>query len=151
MSRKEDFQGPSNIGAGLLAPGTILNLYNRLQTAPAPEFVHRLFDKNIQPGSQSTTYSKSWNAQEFGPEAVAKYGKDAEILLPTVVNGKFVTVDEARDLFSKGQHLGVFKDWQSADKYSEALHKSQGEYGDYYGAKSVNVAKKGPQRKRSLK
>jgi hypothetical protein len=147
MSRKEEFQGPSNIGAGLLAPGTILNLYNRPQTTKATGI-----DPAVAPGSQSTTYSKSWNAQEFGPDVVAKYGKDAEILLPTVVNGKFLTDNEAQDLFkTTGQHLGIFKDVPSAEKYSEALHKSQGAYNEYYGAKSVNAVKKGTQRKRSLK
>lgn len=86
---------------GLLTPGTIKNLYDR------PVM------KNAD-GSVSTTSSSSWN---FG-------GK--EVLLPTVVDGKRLTPQEAQDRYRKtGEHLGIFDTPEHADLYAQALHLEQ--------------------------
>ncbi|MDD5199252.1 MAG: hypothetical protein PHC88_05560 [Terrimicrobiaceae bacterium] len=126
-------RGPSNKAAkGLLTPGNIINLYNRPQTqAPAgPD--------GMQPGAwspgvyprQSTTYSASFPAKELG------FG-EGQILIPLVVNGKFLTTSEAIDHARKtGQHLGIFDTWQNADAFAEALHESQQASGNRYGPTS---------------
>lgn len=46
-----------------------------------------------------------------------------EILIPRVINGKLVSPGEAIDHFKKtGEHLGIFKNIDSANTYAEALH-----------------------------
>ena len=46
-----------------------------------------------------------------------------EVLIPTVVNGKIVSQEEAIDHFRKtGEHLGIFKNVESANRYAEKLH-----------------------------
>lgn len=121
MSRP--FNPPSNYFPGLIEPGNIINLYNRPVTkAPAGPSGLQTGD---QLGQTSTTFSKSFNIN----------GK--ETLIPTVVDGKFLTDDEAVDRFKKtGQHLGIFADPKSADEYVGLLHKSQEAVGNYYGATS---------------
>lgn len=105
---------------GLVAPGNI-PIWNR----PAV--------KNAD-GSHSSEFSTSFidenkNSPYFGKE----------VLVPTVVAGKFLTPDGTKppegsqaehDMMEKarahyeqtGQHLGVFDSPQSADKYSQQLH-----------------------------
>src|SRR5881398_2803815 len=80
--------GPSNAKAqGLLVPGTIPNLYNR------PVTNNPGIDPQAPAGTRSTTLSASFNIG----------GK--EVLLPTVVNGKFLTNKEAIARYLKtGEH-----------------------------------------------
>lgn len=57
-----------------------------------------------------------------------------EVLIPTVVDGKKLSEKEAIAHFEKtGQHLGIFKTPEDADKYAQALHERQGRF---YGAKA---------------
>lgn len=86
---------------GLVSPGTITNLYDR-PILKNPD------------GSISTTSSKS-----FGFD-------NGEVLLPTVVNGKRLTDDEAIKRYrDTGENLGVFDTPEHADAYAEALHNEQ--------------------------
>lgn len=49
-----------------------------------------------------------------------------ETLIPTVVNGKVVSNDEAIQHYKQtGEHLGVFKTPDDADQYAEWLHNQQ--------------------------
>jgi hypothetical protein len=92
---------PKDKTPGLVTPGTITNLYNR------PVLVNP--DKSV-----STTRSMSFNED----------GK--EILIPTVVEGKSLTPDQAIERYHKtGEHLGIFDSPQNADAYAEALHQEQ--------------------------
>ena len=51
---------------------------------------------------------------------------DNTYLIPTVVNGRIVSDDEAIQYHIKtGEHLGAFLNQQDADSYSEDLHKAQ--------------------------
>lgn len=53
------------------------------------------------------------------------------VLLPTIINGKEVTPKEAKEHYVKtGEHLGIFKNQNDADKYDEQLHKRMGWLGD---------------------
>jgi hypothetical protein len=145
---------------GLLEPGNIVNLYNRPVTkAPAgpnglqkgvaytedvpavPGVMNKIPGQEYgdYPGSTSTTFSKSFTIN----------GK--ETLIPTVVDGKFLTDQEAIDRFNKtGEHLGIFADPKSADEYATALHKSQEAIGNYYGATSKLMPEtKQPTKKRT--
>ena len=48
------------------------------------------------------------------------------VLIPTVVNGKVVTPEEAINHFKKTkENLGVFKDDASANTFAELLHQQQ--------------------------
>ena len=64
-----------------------------------------------------------------------------EVLIPTVVDGKKLSEKEAIAHFKKtGQHLGIFKTPEDADKYAQALHERQGRF---YGAKGDETSASG--------
>ncbi len=49
-----------------------------------------------------------------------------EVLLPTVIDGKIVSEDEAIDYYFKtGKYLGKFDTVEEAEKYAEELHNRQ--------------------------
>jgi len=49
-----------------------------------------------------------------------------EVLIPQVINGKRVSEQEAIDHYSRtGEHLGIFKDVESANRYADALHNRE--------------------------
>lgn len=87
---------------GLLTKGNIHDLYTR-PVLKNPD------------GSTSTTSSMSFQDD---------YGK--EVLIPTVVDGKRLSNDDAIAHYQKtGQHLGIFDTPDQADAYAESLHESQ--------------------------
>lgn len=52
-----------------------------------------------------------------------------EVLLPTVINGRVVSEDEAIDYYLQtGENLGKFDTVEEADKYAEQLHNRQDWY-----------------------
>ena len=71
-----------------------------------------------------------------------------ETLLPTVIDGKIVSEDEAIDYYYKtGKHLGRFDTVEEAEAYAEELHKQQDRYynranNDELGKKSKDSKKK---------
>jgi len=74
---------------------------------------HRPVVKNSD-GSISTVRSVSFGTDQ------------GEVLVPTVIDGKIVNDKEAFDHYKKtGEHLGIFKTAEAADKYAEELHKAQ--------------------------
>jgi len=86
---------------GLLQPGNI-DLDNRPVV-------------NNPDGSVSTEFSKSWNFD----------GK--EVLLPTVINGRRVSDEEAIAHYRQtGENLGTFDTPENADAYAEVIHNRQG-------------------------
>jgi hypothetical protein len=49
-----------------------------------------------------------------------------EVLIPTVVNGRVVSDQEAIRHYQKtGEHLGIFRTPKDADAYAQTLHKQQ--------------------------
>lgn len=89
---------PSN---GLLTPGNI-NLNNRPRV-------------NNPDGSYSTVRTITADID----------GKT--VLLPTVINGKIVSNQEAIQHYKQtGEHMGIFNSQQAADQYDQNMHKQQG-------------------------
>ncbi len=53
------------------------------------------------------------------------------VLLPTIINGKEVSVKEATEHYLKtNEHLGIFKNREEADKYDKQLHERMGWLGE---------------------
>jgi hypothetical protein len=125
---------------GLLSPGTILSLFNRPETMPPAgpmglqqgrltSIAGMTFGNPV--GERSTTYSKSFNIG------------GREVLLPTVINGQFVTDNEAVARYLKtGEHLGIFDTPASASSYAGALHNSQEQMGNFFGIGSLRKKKR---------
>ena len=66
-------------------------------------------------------------SMSFQPEEGKYAGK--QVLIPTVENGKEMTLDEAIDNFYKtGKHLGVFENPDNATEYAIMLHNDQDSY-----------------------
>ncbi len=134
MQRRGIAAGPSAQNfPGLVVPGNIINLYNRPQTSPIASPLGTVQNQmTVQDGgqrgpTQSTTYSKGFTIG------------NNEVVLPTVVNGKFLSDQEAIDRYLQtGQHLGMFKkgDYANSDAFAGALHNSQAAMGNFYGPTS---------------
>jgi len=67
------------------------------------------------------------------------------VLLPTIVNGEAVTNKEAIDYYhATGEHLGIFKDDESAQQYDKQLHTRMGMIGEsnkwYTNQENIKVA-----------
>ena len=70
-------------------------------------------------GTISTEISMSFYDEDTGKE----------VLIPTVINGKIVSDEEAIDHYYRtGEYLGMFDTWQEAEEYAEMLHKRQDWY-----------------------
>jgi hypothetical protein len=121
MPAAETMAVPTPKVNGLIAPGNI-PIWNR----PAVQNAD---------GTTSSEFSTSFTDEN--PKS-PYYGK--EVIVPTIVNGKFLTPDgkkpppgsqaekammeNARTHYEQtGEHLGVFVTPASADKYADALHK----------------------------
>ena len=89
---------------GLLVPGNIPNLYNRPSVAMGYG----------PPGRQEgwgTTYSMNFEDNQ-----------GRQVLVPTIVNGKRLTDDEAiQRYYQTGQHLGIFDNPTNADAPSDCI------------------------------
>jgi hypothetical protein len=76
---------------------------------------------------------KVWNKQG-GYETVKTITREFDgktVLLPTIINGKEVSVKDATEHYIKtGEHLGVFKTKEEADKYDKQLHERMGWLGE---------------------
>lgn len=115
-------QGLSNIQKDLDETKQAVAAYHFLYDDPLGQYGRGNIDlHNRQPaynpdGSISTVESFS-----FWDDNVGK-----EVLLPSVLNGKHVSQNEAIDEYYRtGQHLGMFDTWQEADAYAEMLHEEQ--------------------------
>lgn len=104
---------------GMTDPGNIPNLFNRPQI------------KNPS-GDVSTTKSMSFQGVD---------GK--EVLIPTIINGKQLTDEEAKSHYRiTGEHLGKFDSPEAADAYAVALSDAQGKAIDQSTAQPKEAAKK---------
>lgn len=70
-------------------------------------------------GSISTEQSFSFYDEDTGKE----------VLIPSVVNGRIVSEEEAIDhYYDTGEYLGMFDTPEEADEYAEMLHNRQDWY-----------------------
>ena len=67
--------------------------------------------------------------QKSNREAGLKCDTGKEILVPSVINGRIVSEDEAIDhYYETGEYLGMFDTPDEADEYAEMLHNRQDWY-----------------------
>jgi hypothetical protein len=96
---------------GLLVPGTITNLFNRMM----------ILDPRQDRAETHTAITSSFTDKD--PHSPF-FGK--EVLVPTVVGGKLLSNREAMDHYYRTrEHLGIFDNWQNADAYAAWLHNEQ--------------------------
>ncbi len=83
--------------------------------------VRPLVEGNIDVDKLPKVYDKKGNWQTVNTITREFDGKT--VLLPTIINGKQVSVKEATEHYLKtGQHLGIFNTKEQADVYDEHLH-----------------------------
>lgn len=76
---------------------------------------------------------KVWNdkGQYETVKTITREFDGKTVLLPTIINGKEVSVKKATDHYLKtGEHLGIFKNREEADKYDKQLHERMGWIGE---------------------
>ena len=85
----------------------------------------------VAPGNLDINARQVFNAPDgsYRTENSISIGTDkGEVLIPTIINGRQVSNDEAIAHFNRtGENLGTFRDPQSADNYAQALHNRQAE------------------------
>ena len=71
-----------------------------------------------------------WEDGSFSTELSISVEFDGlEVLIPTIVNGKLVSVEEAIEHFLEtGEHLGMFSSIEECESYATELHLRQQEY-----------------------
>lgn len=79
---------------------------------------------NLDPWNRKVLHNSDGSVSTTSSMSIGT--KDGEVLIPTVVDGKRLSKDEAITHFRKtGEHLGVFDTPEHADVYAEALHNEQ--------------------------
>lgn len=76
---------------------------------------------------------KVWNdkGQYETVKTITREFDGKTVLLPTIINGKEVSVKQATDHYLKtGEHLGIFKNKEDANKYDKQLHERMGWIGE---------------------
>ena len=92
---------------------------------------------NIDLNNRKVVHNKDGSISTERSFSVNIDGK--ETLLPTVINGRIVSEDEAIDHYYRtGEHLGKFDSVEEANAYAEELHNRQNEF---YGKKKNNGPK----------
>ena len=82
---------------------------------------------NIDLNNRPVVYNKDGSISTVRSISIGEDGK--EILIPTVVNGRIVSDEEAIEHYhNTGEYLGKFNTTQEANAYAENLHKEQEEY-----------------------
>lgn len=85
----------------------------------------------VKPGNIDLGKRKVLNNPDgsISTESSMSIGTDeGEVLIPTVVNGKRLSEEEAIKYYEKtGEHLGIFNSVEAANRFAESLHNRQGE------------------------
>lgn len=84
----------------------------------------------VEPGNIDLTKRKVLNNPDgsFSTESSISIGTDkGEVIIPTVVDGKRLTTEQAKEhYFKTGEHLGIFNSVEAADAYAQKVHENQG-------------------------
>jgi hypothetical protein len=94
-----------------------------------PDIVRPLKEGNIELEGRP----KVWNekGQFETVKTITREFDGKTVLLPTIINGKEVSVKEATEHYKKtGEHLGIFKNREDANKYDKQLHERMGWRGE---------------------
>lgn len=106
--------------AGTNVSGSKLNAYTGPETAPG-----MLERGNINLKNRPATNNPDGTSSTVRTTTIEEDGKT--ILIPTVVNGKIVSDDDAiKHYHDTGEHMGIFKTEKDADEYDKQLHNEMG-------------------------
>jgi len=94
-----------------------------------PEILRPEVEGNITLENRPKVWDKKGNFQTV--KTITREFDNKTVLLPKIINGKEVSVKEATDHYLKtGEHLGIFKNKEDADKYDKDLHIRMGWLGE---------------------
>lgn len=112
-------------GAPFMAPAPSMLSFLRSH----PPVIRPEVEGNIDLENRPKVYDKQGNYQTV--KTITREFDGKTVLLPTIINGKELSVKEATDHYIKtGEHLGVFKTKEEADKYDKQLHQRMGWLGE---------------------
>lgn len=90
-----------------------------------PNIIRPEVEGNIDVENRPKVYDKNGNYQTV--KTITREFDGKIVLLPTIINGKEVSVKEATDHYlNTGEHLGIFKNKEQANKYDKQLHERMG-------------------------
>ncbi len=90
-----------------------------------PDSIRPVAEGNIDLENRPKVWSKEGDYQTV--KTITREFDGKTVLLPTIINGKEVSVKEATEHYLKtGEHLGIFKNREDADKYDKQLHERMG-------------------------
>lgn len=133
--RNAEHDSNATIGSSV----TINPLFGEPKTVRAPSAIQYLrgSSKMVRPEVEGNidleNRPKVWNdkGQYQTIKTITREFDGKTVLLPTIINGKQVSVKEATEHYKKtGEHLGVFKNQKDADKYDKQLHARMGWLGE---------------------
>lgn len=91
----------------------------------SPNIIRPVVEGNIDLENRPKVFDKQGNYQTV--KTITREFDGKTVLLPTIINGKEVSVKEATDHYlSTGEHLGIFKTREEANKYDKQLHERMG-------------------------
>lgn len=93
------------------------------------DIIRPLKEGNIELENRSKVWDAKGNYQTV--KTITREFDGNTVLLPTIINGKEVSVKEATEHYKKtGEHLGIFKTRDEANKYDKQLHERMGWTGE---------------------
>lgn len=94
-----------------------------------PDSIRPVAEGNIELENLPKVWNKEGNYETV--KTITREFDGKTVLLPTIVKGKALSVKEATDHYLKtGEHLGVFKNKEDANKYDKQLHERMGWLGE---------------------
>ncbi|HWI50089.1 MAG TPA: hypothetical protein VNU45_17910 [Rummeliibacillus sp.] len=89
------------------------------------DIIRPIKEGNIDLENRQKVWDKKGNYETV--KTITREFDGKTVLLPTIINGKEVSVKEATEHYKKtGEHLGIFENRQDADKYDKQMHERHG-------------------------